>query len=161
MSRTPRILFVCLGNICRSPMAEGIFRHKALGMHLTVELDSCGTGGWHRGEAPDHRAQSCLSEHGIDISDLRARQFSVQDFERFDLIYTMDESNYMDIISLATNECQRAKVKLILEETHPGKNRSVPDPYFGGKEGFDEVYKMLDAVAEVVLLNIQKQMSAQ
>lgn len=142
-------------------MAEGIFRHKSLGLHLTVEFDSCGTGGWHRGESPDQRAQSCLIGNGVDIIDLRARQFSVQDFERFDMIYTMDESNYKDVVSLATNESQRTKVKLILEETHPGENRSVPDPYFGGKEGFDEVYKMLDAVAEVVLLNIQKQMSTQ
>jgi protein-tyrosine phosphatase len=142
-------------------MAEGIFRHKALDMQLTVKFDSCGTGGWHSGESPDHRAQSCLIENGIDISDLRARQFSVQDFERFDLIYTMDESNYKDVVSLARNESQLTKVKLILEETYPGKNRSVPDPYFGGKEGFDEVYKMLDAVAEVVLKQIKKQMSAQ
>lgn len=147
----PRILFVCLGNICRSPMAEGIFRHKAEEFGLDVEFDSCGTGGWHVGEAPDARARQCAKSYGVDISKLRARQFSSEDFDRFDMIFAMDTSNYRDIVSLAKKEHHKSKVRLMLDEIYPDENRSVPDPYYGGAQGFDHVFDLLSQAAERVL----------
>lgn len=137
-------------------MAEGIFRNKAMEMGVAVELDSCGTGGWHAGEPPDRRAQQCARSYGVDISDLRARQFHPSDFEHFDLIFAMDTSNYRDVLSLARNESHRTKVRLILNEIHPNENRSVPDPYYGGAQGFDHVFDMLSRAAERVLSSLQK-----
>lgn len=146
-----KILFVCLGNICRSPMAEGIFRDKAKSLGLDVSFDSCGTGDWHVGDEPDERAQACIRKNGGDISDLRGRQFRKSDFNSFDRIFTMDESNHTNILKLADSQVHRDKVKMILNETHPGSNMSVPDPYFGGESGFDGVYQMLSDAAEKVL----------
>lgn len=137
-------------------MAEGIFRHKAGEMGVAVELDSCGTGGWHAGEPPDRRAQQCARSYGVDISGLRARQFRTDDFEHFDLIFVMDTSNYRDVLSLARNDSHRAKVRLILNEVHPNENRSVPDPYYGGARGFDNVFDMLSSAAERVLSSLQQ-----
>lgn len=137
-------------------MAEGIFRHKAGEMGVAVELDSCGTGGWHAGEPPDRRAQQCARSYGVDISGLRARQFRTDDFEHFDLIFVMDTSNYRDVLSLARNDSHRAKVRLILNEVHPNENRSVPDPYYGGARGFDNVFDMLSRAAERVLSSLQQ-----
>ena len=151
MSERKKILFVCLGNICRSPMAEGIFRQMAREMDLNLEFDSCGTGGWHAGEPPDLRAQECMMRRGKDISDLRARQFERSDFERFDHILTMDTSNYEDVQRLASNHEHRARVTLILEANYPGQNMSVPDPYYGGGEGFDKVYSLLYRSAQTIL----------
>jgi protein-tyrosine phosphatase len=148
---TPRILFVCLGNICRSPMAEGAFRHLAREKGIDIELDSAGTGDWHVGEAPDHRMQATAKSHGVDISDLRARHFTVEDFDAFDRIYVMDESNYDNVVKLARNEEDSAKVKMMLNEIYPGENMPVPDPYFGGQQGFEHVYDLLTRSAEKVL----------
>lgn len=152
---SPKLLFVCLGNICRSPMAEGIFRHKAQEMGIEIETDSCGTGGWHAGESPDGRAQGCMRDHGMNIGDLRARKFSPADFDRFDVIFTMDTSNHGDVLSLASSDKQAQKVKLMLNEIYPGEDTSVPDPYFGGDEGFEHVFDLLTRSADKVLSELQ------
>ena len=151
-----KILFVCLGNICRSPMAEGIFREKARQLGVDVELDSAGTGGWHSGEAPDLRAQEAMRKKGLDISMLRARKFVASDFDRFDRIYVMDGSNHQNVMNLAETDDDRNKVHMMLNETHPGENRSVPDPYFGGDEGFRRVFDMLESAAEMALGDLKR-----
>lgn len=150
-----KVLFVCLGNICRSPLAEGIFRQRAdeLGLHWMT--DSAGTGGWHAGEAPDSRSVACAQSHGIDISDLRARQFQPSDLDEFDLVYAMDTENKQNILDMATSDEQRHKVKLILDEVFPGESRSVPDPYYGGEEGFEHVYQLLERAAEAVFNRVK------
>lgn len=147
-----KILMVCLGNICRSPIAEGILRHKLRVMkNEDVMTDSAGTSNFHVGEAPDVRMRMTAVKNGMDISDLRARQFVESDFDEFDLIYVMDISNKRDILSLARNDADRAKVKLILDETYPGENREVPDPYFGGDEGFQQVFDLLDDATDQLI----------
>ncbi|MCB0525100.1 MAG: low molecular weight protein-tyrosine-phosphatase [Saprospiraceae bacterium] len=138
-----RILMVCLGNICRSPLAEGIMKSKVAQNGLNWTVDSAGTGGWHSGELPDPRSRSTARQHGIDISDQRARQFRPQDFDDFDRIFVMDSQNFRDVIRQARNESDSLKVSLMLEESHPGENRSVPDPYYDD-DGFEQVYQMLD-----------------
>lgn len=152
-----KILMVCLGNICRSPLAEGILRHKLNEKGIKgVEIDSAGTSGYHAGECPDERALKNAKKHGLDISALKARQFCVADFDRFDKIFTMDISNYNDIISLARNENDIKKVELILNTLHPKSNMPVPDPYFGGEEGFENVYKLLDNACEIIAEDLKK-----
>ncbi|NNE54733.1 MAG: low molecular weight phosphotyrosine protein phosphatase [Flavobacteriales bacterium] len=146
-----KVLMVCLGNICRSPLAEGILRHKAAAANKSIEVDSCGTGGWHVGEKADPRSRQKSHEHGIDIDSLRARQFHPSDFETFDLIYCMDESNYHDIVALAENQAYKAKVKLILNEVPNLKFQNVPDPYYGGADGFETVYQMLDKACDAII----------
>ncbi|HLV53231.1 MAG TPA: low molecular weight protein-tyrosine-phosphatase [Cryomorphaceae bacterium] len=146
-----KILMVCLGNICRSAMAEGILRDKAEERGAEIEVDSAGTGNYHIGEAPDRRAIDLMAKKGHDISHMKARQFEVKDFDRFDRIYAMDTSNYNNIMALARNDSDKAKVNLALNVTHPGENLEVADPYFGGAEGFVEVYEQLDHVSEVIV----------
>ena len=143
-----KILFVCLGNICRSPLAEGIFRDKAGKLKLDVEIDSAGTGAWHAGENPDPRAVATARKFGVDISKLVARQFISTDLDRFDRVYVMDRSNYSDVLARAKNKEHEGKVELLLNVLHPGKNRDVPDPWYGGAEGFTEVYKLIDAACD-------------
>jgi len=147
-----KVLFVCLGNICRSPMAEGVLRTKAKEKSVSLEIDSCGTGDWHVGEAPDKRAQLCMKDHGYDISDLRARQFRIEDYDRFDHIFVMDKENYKNVVNLAPTNDHKKKVDMFLNLSHPGENRVVPDPYFGGADGFDDVYEMLASAAEAFLI---------
>ena len=139
---------VCLGNICRSPLAEGILKSKVYNFKTFV--DSAGTGAYHIGEKPDNRSIAIANLNGIDISKQRARKFRVKDFDEFDLIYAMDASNYRDIVSLARNESDKAKVKMILNEVFPGENLDVPDPYFGGDFGFKNVFKMLDEACDLI-----------
>ena len=141
-----KILMVCLGNICRSPMAEGIMRN--LGGNK-IEVDSAGTAGYHIGLQPDKRMIATAFDHGIDISNLRARQFQYDDFDSFDLIFAMDSSNYRNIISLAKNDNDKQKVKMILD------NCNVPDPYYGGNEGFEHVYQLLHEACQNFLDNIE------
>tara|TARA_B100001115_G_C15450417_1_gene211933 strand:+ start:90 stop:518 length:429 start_codon:yes stop_codon:yes gene_type:complete len=141
-----KILMVCLGNICRSPMAEGIMR-KLGGNKILV--DSAGTAGYHIGSQPDKRMIKMAFEHGIDISKLRARQFQADDFDLFDVIFAMDSSNYRNIISLAKDDNDKQKVKMILE------NGNVPDPYYGGDEGFEHVYQLLHEACQNFLDNIE------
>ena len=143
-----RVLMVCLGNICRSPLAEGILRSKV--DRNRVFIDSAGTGGWHVGHLPDVRSIEVAQAYDIDISDQRCRRFSHQDFLNFDLIYVMDRSNLADVLDQARRSEDREKVKMILDEMYPGEMREVPDPYHGGAQGFDRVFRMLDEVCEVI-----------
>ncbi len=138
-----KILMVCLGNICRSPLAEGIMKQKAAENGLEWTVDSAGTGAWHAGELPDRRSIATARKKGVDISDQRARQFQIADFERFDKIFVMDTQNMSDVLRLATSEAHRGKVELMLDQIHPGLRRSVPDPYYDDN-GFEEVFDMLD-----------------
>ena len=144
-----KVLMVCLGNICRSPLAEGILKSKVDSDKVTV--DSAGTGGWHVGELPDPRSIDVARKNGIDITDQRGRKFSTYDFETYDHIFVMDNSNYRDVVKLAKNDTEKQKVKMILNEIFPGENVDVPDPYYGGKQGFDNVYQMLDEACEKIV----------
>lgn len=145
-----KILMVCLGNICRSPLAHGILERKiAENALLGWKVDSAGTSGWHNGEAPDNRAIQVALKNGFDISGQISRKITVQDFNDYDLILTMDTSNYNDVLRLCTNDTQRNKVRLIMNYLHPDKNISVPDPYYNDR--FDEVVTMLDqAINELI-----------
>ena len=134
---------VCLGNICRSPMAEGVLRSVAEEQGLDVEIDSAGTGNYHVGETPDPRAIETMKINRLDISGLRARQLVPADLEYFDRIFVMDLSNLRNTLRLAQNETQRNKVSLLMDEVFPGRDVEVPDPWFGGPQGFHEVYSML------------------
>jgi protein-tyrosine phosphatase len=142
-----KILMVCLGNICRSPLAEGIMRAK---LSKDFIVDSAGTGGWHAGELPDKRSISTAKNRGLDITSQRARQFKISDFNTFDYIYVMDNSNYKDVMALAPNEEVKSKVKLILNELFPNENVDVPDPYYGGQDGFENVFNMLNEACDVI-----------
>lgn len=150
-----KVLMVCLGNICRSPMADGLLRHKVKDHGLNVLVDSAGTANYHVGEKPDPRMRSTANKFGVSIDELRARQFVVQDFDDFDLIYAMDKSNYKNIVSLARNEHDKLKVQLILNELYPGEDREVPDPYYGGEQGFIDVFNMLNDATEQILKKLK------
>ncbi len=154
MSRDPnitKILMVCLGNICRSPLAEGILKSKLPDTGFLV--DSAGTGNYHVGDTPDPRSIKIAEKYGLDITTQRGRQFSVADFDNFDYIYVMDNSNFENVVKLARNANDIAKVHYILNEIYPNQNHSVPDPYTGGIQGFDNTFKMLD---EACLILSQK-----
>lgn len=147
-----KVLMVCLGNICRSPLAEGILRKKTF--LKGIEVDSAGTGDYHIGSQPDKRSIAVAKEHDLDITNQRGRQFSVKDFDNFDIIYAMDNQNYKNIMRLARNEDDAKKVKLILNEVFPNENLDVPDPYTGGTFGFKVVYDMLNQACEVIANNL-------
>lgn len=147
-----KVLMVCLGNICRSPLAEGILKSKVYS-HKTF-IDSAGTGAYHVGEKPDSRSIAIADINGINISTQKARKFTVKDFDNFDLIYVMDQSNYNNVIALARDEHDKSKVKMILNEVFPGENLDVPDPYYGGDFGFKNVYNMLDEACDVIAKKI-------
>lgn len=142
------VLMVCLGNICRSPLAHGILESKA---PEDWYIDSAGTSGWHEGERPDTRSIITAKGRGLNIDQQRSRLFLAEDFERFDVIFAMDSSNYTNITRLAPDEASKAKVRLIMNEAYPGENRQVPDPYTGGQRGFEDVYDMLDLAIEKFL----------
>lgn len=146
-----KILMVCLGNICRSPLAEGILKSK-LGEDFFV--DSAGTISMHEGQNPDRRSVKIAKNYGLDISKQCSRPIRKADLQTFDLIYCMDKNNYEDVLSLAKNEEEKAKVRLILEEGLGKKGAEVPDPYFGGEEGFDRVYTMLHLACETIATNL-------
>lgn len=149
-----KILMVCLGNICRSPLAEGIMKTKAKKYQLELEVDSAGTAAYHAGELPDPRSMEVAAKNGIDLSDQRARKFQTADFDRFDKIFAMDRYNFSDLAAKARNGNDMGKIEMILNKTNPGETRDVPDPYYGGKNGFDSVYKMLDDACEVIAREI-------
>ena len=142
-----RVLMVCLGNICRSPLAEGILKHKIQQRGLDWTVDSAGTGSWHSGELPDRRSIAVAKKYGIDLTDQRARQFRASDFTDFDKIFVMDRSNRQNVLRLAPNDALAAKVDLMLNQSHPGQDLEVPDPYHDDN-GFEAVFKMLDVACE-------------
>ena len=146
------VLFVCLGNICRSPVAEGVFR-RALVQRVGSDaalwtIDSAGTSDYHAGEAPDQRSQASALRHGVDISTLASRPFRPEDFEKFDHILVMDSSNHVNVSRLTENPSHLAKVRLVLDVSFPGENKPVPDPYYGGEHGFEQVFQLLAQASE-------------
>jgi protein-tyrosine phosphatase len=165
-----KILMVCLGNICRSPLAEGILQRKAQEAGLDWEVDSAGTNGYHIGEAPHYLSQKVARSHGIDISRQRARKFSAADFQRFDKIYAMANDVVDEMRRIAGRQGLRlsvdpnssssvsfavlgypAKIQLLMNELHPGMNEDVPDPWYGPEPGYHEVYNMIDAAADKII----------
>lgn len=142
---------VCLGNICRSPLAEGILQHKAQQLNLPLQVDSAGTAGYHVGEPPHQLSQKVALKNGIDISQQRCRQFVKEDFLRYDKIYVMDNSNYTDVKRIAQNLWQEDKVELLLNELYPNENRDVPDPWYGKEYDYHIVYKMIDEACEKII----------
>lgn len=150
-----RLLFVCLGNICRSPMAEGVFRRVAEDegvLHL-FDIDSAGLGHWHIGQAPDTRAQTAARQRGIDISGQNARQVGHGDFARFDLVLAMDGENYQELIQLAPGDA-RHKVRRFLDFAPGVPTKNVPDPFFGGPEGFDHALDLIEQAARGLLASL-------
>jgi protein-tyrosine phosphatase len=146
-----KILMVCLGNICRSPLAEGILQHKAKQAGLDWQIDSAGTNGYHIGEAPHRLSQKVAKLNGIDICQQRARQFVKEDFQRYDKIYAMAEDVIDDMRRIARDKFDISKVELFLNELYPGKNMDVPDPWYGPEPGYHEVYKLIDATCEAIV----------
>ncbi len=148
-----KILMVCLGNICRSPLAHGILEKK-INEHSLIDwtVDSAGTSGWHNGEAPDLRAIQAAKKHDMDISQQVSRKITKKDLQNFDLILTMDSSNYQDVMNICENDLQRSKVKLVMNYAYPDKNMSVPDPYYNNR--FDEVVEMLDVALEELISSV-------
>jgi len=151
-----RVLFVCMGNICRSPTAHGVFR--ALVQHenlqAVIEIDSAGTHAYHTGEPPDRRAQQTASQRGIDLSDLRARAVCTKDFASFDYILAMDEANYMSLQSSCPDDIQH-KIHLFLSFAPQLNRREVPDPYYGGQKGFENVFDMIEQASQGLLADIR------
>jgi protein-tyrosine phosphatase len=143
-----KILMVCLGNICRSPLAEGILASKL--PKNKFKVDSAGTGSWHIGRSPDDRSIAVAKKYNLDISEQKGRQFSTSDFNTFDYIFVMDNTNYDDVVQLAQNQEQREKVHLVLNSLFPNENVDVPDPYFGLPNGFEIIYNMLDNACDVI-----------
>lgn len=143
-----RVLMVCLGNICRSPLAQGILQSKV--NPNTVFVDSAGTGGYHTNKPPDPRSIEVAHTYGINISKQRCRQFSRMDFEAFDIIYVMDKENYKNVLKMSRTKAEQNKVRLLLSEID-GRDNEVPDPYYGGKDGFEKVFKMIDHACEHIV----------
>jgi protein-tyrosine phosphatase len=160
MSEKIKVLFVCMGNICRSPTAEGVFRDLVKHHHLQdrIHIDSAGTHAYHIGEAPDPRSQAAALKHGIDLSRQKARKVEVSDFAEFDYILAMDRNNYADLIAICPDE-HKAKVHLFLHFAPALKSahiEEVPDPYYGGNHGFETVLKLVDAASEGLLEEIRQ-----
>lgn len=145
------ILMVCLGNICRSPLAEGIMQKKAWEAGLKWSVESAGTGAYHAGEPPHRLSIKVAKMNGIDITHQRARQFMKEDMLNFDRIYVMDSSNYNDVKRISGELWKAEKVDLLMNELHPGRNEAVPDPWYGAEGGYHEVYKMIDAACEKII----------
>lgn len=152
-----RVLMVCLGNICRSPMAEGILRDLAATRGIDLTVDSAATYAGHEGEAPDPRAQAEMKKRGHSIQRIRSRPLTPADFDRFDRIFVMDKSNYQNAQAIAPNPVAAGKVHLFLNQAWPGKDLEVPDPYFGGQQGFERVYTLLERASEAFLDSIDEQ----
>jgi protein-tyrosine phosphatase len=145
---------VCLGNICRSPLAQGILEKKSKESNVNIHVDSAGTSGWHVGSSPDLRSIKVAQKYDIDISHQKARKFSTYDFKEFDKIYVMDTSNYSDIIRLCSSENECNKVQLILKKIDPENNHSVPDPYYGEEDGFEKIYRLLEKACSRIISEI-------
>ncbi|MFL5741770.1 MAG: low molecular weight protein-tyrosine-phosphatase [Flavisolibacter sp.] len=147
-----KILMVCLGNICRSPLAEGILKHKVKQAGLDWQVESAGTNGYHVGEAPHRLSQKVARLNGIEICDQRARQFVKEDIDRYDIIYAMADDVVDDIKQIAGKKFDPKKVVLFLNELYPGKNRSVPDPWYGTEPGYHEVYHLINETCDAIIL---------
>ena len=156
-SSSPGVLFVCLGNICRSPTSEGIFRQltEQEVPNLNVRVDSAGTANYHIGQPPDHRAVMAAARRGIEIANLRARRVSRQDFDRFNFIIGMDNHNYQDLLSMAPPNYP-GKVCLFMDFAANWSEREVPDPYYGGDNGFERVLDMIEDAAAGLLDEIRR-----
>ncbi len=148
-----KILFVCLGNICRSPIADGVMRSLVAKHNLNWQIDSAGTSNYHINEAPDKRAQKISKKFGVDISNLRGRQFVQSDFDEFDYIFAMDASNYQNILKLARNEQDIQKVELFLNRLEPGMNRGVQDPWYDDAL-FEPVYKEIEQTCKLIIKDL-------
>jgi protein-tyrosine phosphatase len=146
-----KVLMVCLGNICRSPLAEGLLRQKANAMGLRWLVDSAGTNGYHVGEAPHRLSQKVASANGIDISGQRARRFTAADFQHYDKIYAMAADVVDEIRRISGRQFDPSKVQLLMNELHPGQNEDVPDPYYGSEPGYHQVYNMIDAATDQII----------
>lgn len=151
--KKPSVLFVCLGNICRSPLAEAAFRRNAALAGIEAFADSAGTGNWHAGSPPDGRAQAVAMQHGIDISGYRARQVTRADFTRFDHIFALDDSNLDDLLAIAPSD-RTASVSLLLDILPSRAGESVADPYFGGADGFDTTWSDVDAATRALVARL-------
>lgn len=156
-----RVLFVCLGNICRSPTAEGVLRREleSAGLAHLVEIDSCGTGDWHIGKGPDPRTVAAAQRRGVDLSELRARQLAAEDFQRFDYIFAMDHANLAALHEQCPAGCE-AHIGLFLDFAGH-TDRPVPDPYYGGEEGFEEVLDLVEAASRGLVEDIARRLGAQ
>lgn len=143
---------VCLGNICRSPLAEGILKHKTKQAGLPWTIESAGTNGYHIGEPPHHLSQKVARLNGIDICDQRARRFNADDFRNYDKIYAMSADVVDEMKRIAKNKFDAGKVDLLMNELKPGKNLDVPDPWYGPEPGYHQVYKMIDEACNAVVL---------
>lgn len=152
-----RVLFVCMGNICRSPTAQGVFRKlvEEAGLIEQIEIDSAGTHAYHIGEPPDPRAQQTAQRRGIDLSDLRARRAVSADFTRFDYILAMDQDNYHALSALCP-QGQERRLSLLLDYAAQARTREVPDPYYGGPSGFEAVFDLVEEAARGLLADIQR-----
>jgi len=153
---TVKVLFVCLGNICRSPLAEAAFRAEAERVGLDTEVDSAGTGGWHRGEPPDRRAIAAARRNGVDISNLRARQVQAEDFERFDLIVALDRENLADLEAIRP-EGSRAALSLLLDHVRGREGEAVADPYYGDDSHFDITWRDVTEAARALADTLAKE----
>ena len=142
---------VCLGNICRSPLAEGILQHKATKAGLNWEIDSAGTNGYHIGQAPHKLSQKVAKLNGIDICGQKSRQFVTEDFNHYDKIYAMADDVIDEMKIIAKEKYDDAKVNLLLNELFPGKNKSVPDPWYGPEPHYHEAYKLIDAACDAII----------
>ncbi len=151
-----KFLFVCLGNICRSPIAHGLLKHKADKLGLNWSVDSAGTSDWHAGELPNEKSIKVMNEHGIDITYQRSRLFTKYDLQDFDIIYVMDESNFANVVNMASSDEERAKVKMIMNEVKEGKNEAVPDPWGLSQQQYEEVYAMLDLATDKIIERLAK-----
>lgn len=151
-----KILMVCLGNICRSPLAEGIMQDKIKKAGLDWEVDSAGTLGQNEGCAPHRFSQKVAAEFGIDIAHQKCRYFITEDMENFDKVFVMDEENYDDVKRIAGAKWDKRKVDFLLNSLYPGQNRSVPDPWFEGEDGFHKVYKMIDEACDQILASYRR-----
>lgn len=147
---------VCLGNICRSPIAHGLLKYKADNLGLNWEVDSAGTSDWHEGELPNEKSIKVMREHGIDITYQRSRPLKRKDLEHFDIVYVMDSSNYQNVTDMAKSEEEIAKVKLIMNEVEEGKNQAVPDPWGLSQQHYEDVFKMLDVATDKILERVSK-----
>lgn len=148
------VLFVCLGNICRSPLAEGALRAAAENAGLDIDVDSAGTGGWHAGDPPDRRAQAAARRHGTDISGLRARQVRPEDFRRFDFVFALDRQNLRDLQAIAPADAS-AELGLLMDQVAGREGSSVADPYYGEDRDFDVTWADVSAAADALVARLR------